>query len=355
MFLRDLRHALRIFRREPGFAAAAVLTLALGIGANTALFAVVEAVLLRPLPYPGRRPARAREASRHAHRPHQARTSPSATSSICGAAAVVRRAGGLRRRSSPTLIGDGEPVRVEGVGAHAGVPSACSACSRRWAACFRRRRRRAKAPRRWSIVSHELWQTQLGSDPQILSRSIQLGADAPAGGRRAPPGFRFPPAAQTDVIVPRAVPATAPAKRKSGWIYGIGRLKPGVTLDARRQRSSRRSRSSSSASSRSRIRARCYYAEIAARRRSSATRSGRCCCCSRRSASCCSSPAPTSATCCWRDRWRGSRSWRCGWRSAPGAAGSSRRSLDRGPRAGARRRRSPACSSRGAPRRRSRR
>ncbi len=51
MFVRDLRHALRIFWREPAFAAAAVLTLTLGIGANTALFAVVEAVLLRPLPF----------------------------------------------------------------------------------------------------------------------------------------------------------------------------------------------------------------------------------------------------------------------------------------------------------------
>ena len=108
----------------------------------------------------------------------RSRTSRSATSSICRARQQSFEAFAGYGGFQSTLIGDGEPVRVEGVSAHAGglltllgAPAGDGPRLRRPTTCV-------KARRRWSIVSHELWRTELGSDPQILSRSIQLGPRA---------------------------------------------------------------------------------------------------------------------------------------------------------------------------------
>ena len=78
-----------------------------------------------------------------------------------------------------------------------------------------------------AMVSHEFWRTHLGSDPQAIARSIQLGPTRTMVVGVLPAGFRFPGMPTTDLIVPQPLPGAVPAQRKSGWIYGIGRLRAG--------------------------------------------------------------------------------------------------------------------------------
>jgi predicted permease len=228
MLIRDIRGALRIFRREPAFAATAVLTLTLGIGANTALFAVVEAVLLRPLPYPA--------SDRLIVIKHREVDTGLTKWDIAIGDFVDLTS---RQQSfdvlagynafQSTLIIDGEPQRVEGVSVTPPFFDALGVQVARGRVFDANDGNESAAP--VVIVSHELWQSALGSDPSVLSRSIQLGTTRRLVVGVLPRGFRFPPAEQTDIIVPRRLPATAPAERKSDWIYGIGRLRRDATLD----------------------------------------------------------------------------------------------------------------------------
>jgi predicted permease len=227
MWTFGISQALRLFRREPAFAAVAVLTLALGIGANTALFAVVEAVLLRPLPFDQ---ADRLVVLRHRDVP-TGRTKPDIA---IGDFLDLR----TRQRSLESLTGFGafqstffserEPVFVEGA---AVTPDALVAL-RVQPALGRLLRdedaRENAAP--VALVSAEFWRTELGSDPQVLARSIQLGTTRRLVVGVLPAGFRFPPMPRTDVVVPQPLPAAAPAQRRAGWIYGIGRLRPGETM-----------------------------------------------------------------------------------------------------------------------------
>jgi putative ABC transport system permease protein len=226
MFLQDIRRALRLFRLEPGFTAAAVVTLALGIGANTALFAVVEAVLLRPLPYSG--------ADELVILKHRDRASGISKEFIAIGDFVDLRA---RQQSlerlvgyggvETTITGEGEPVRVRGLGA---TPElfAMLRVTPAMGRLFTEDDSRQGAPP-VVVIGHELWQTQFGSDPNILSRSIVTGNTRRMVVGVAPPGFHFPPDSPTSVIVPMPVPDTPPAERKAGWIFSVGRLRPGQT------------------------------------------------------------------------------------------------------------------------------
>jgi predicted permease len=229
MLVRDLRHALRLFVREPAFTATAVVTLMLGIGANTALFTVVEAVLLRPLPVAG--------ADDIVVLRHRDLTTGFTKQYIALGDFMDMRE---RQRSLEALAGysgvqsmlfdASEPVRVHGLAA---TPELFAALRIDVAAgrAFTADDLRQGAPP-VVIVSHALWQTALGADSAVLSRSIQLGPTRRQVIGVMPEGFMFPPGQPTDVLVPLPVPAAQPVNRKASWTFALGRLRAGATADA---------------------------------------------------------------------------------------------------------------------------
>ena len=81
------------------------------------------------------------------------------------------------------------------------------------------------------MLGYETWKNRYGGDPSIIGRVIKLEQSERQVVGVAPEGFTFPPNATTDVILPITMPTVAPAQRRAGWTFAIGRLKPGRTLD----------------------------------------------------------------------------------------------------------------------------
>ena len=227
MFIQDFRRALRVFRLEPGFAAAAVLTLALGIGANTALFAVVEAVLLRPLPVAD---ADMLVVLKHRLTATGITKEHIAMGDLLDFRERVRTLEqvAVYANFQNTLIGDGEPMRVEGLSVTPDAQAALRlqpAMGRLFDAADAR-----QGAQPVIMISDDLWRTRFGSDPGILSRSLSIGTARRLVVGVMPPGFHFPPGANTQVLVPLVLPATPPAQRQAGWLPALGRLRPGETV-----------------------------------------------------------------------------------------------------------------------------
>jgi putative ABC transport system permease protein len=217
----DIRYAMRRLVHERAFTAAAVLTLTLGVGANVAVFAVVEAVLLRPLPYV--------DADRLVilnHRDDRTGISKEfiAIGDFVDLAARQTTLDGLAafNRGRATIYGDSDPILAPLLGAGPGFLDLLEVQPAHGRFFNANDTRQGAAP--VVVLGHALWLRSYGGNLDIVGRRIRMGTLEREVVGIAPPGFTFPANEKTDVIIPYPIPTAAPAERKGQWLFAVGRL-----------------------------------------------------------------------------------------------------------------------------------
>lgn len=229
--LGDLRHGLRLLIKSPTFTVAAVVTLALGIGANTAIFSAVNAVLLRPLPFAdGDRLVRIWENNLRKGRERNPVSPPNFID--------WREQNGSFKQVvgystwSPNLTGSEGAERIQAVqvsldlfpmlGANPVVGRYFSPEDR-------------AAENNIVVISHSLWQRRFGSDPNVTRFTLTLNGRSYAILGVMPPGFQFPlGGAKKDLWVPLVFDADDLKGRATRYLQVAARLKPGVSLEQAR-------------------------------------------------------------------------------------------------------------------------
>jgi putative ABC transport system permease protein len=224
---RHLRFAFRRLLRSPGFAIVAALTLALGIGTNTAIFSVVDAALLRPLPYPDAgRIVRIYESR---DRGVWTMSPPNFVDFRDGAGSFT--AMGASAETSYALTGEGPAEQVSA----AAVTPAFFGALEVGPALGRTFSREEGEPGTGDavVLSHGLWQERFGGRPDIVGRSVRLdGRDRKVVGVM-PRGFAYPRGAR--LWTPLSFTADELAtQRGAHYLDVVGRLRPGVSLEAAR-------------------------------------------------------------------------------------------------------------------------
>ncbi len=236
-FIQDLRYGVRMLLQSPGFTAAAVVCLALGIGATTAIFSIVYAVLLKPLPY----------------------SQPDRLARIYTEFPMFPN-GGLRRfwTSPPefldlrkythswqtldawvtggsNLAGGNEPSRVTASFVSGGLLDALG---------VQPLRGRLLTPHDdengaplTAVISYGLWQRAFGGDATAVGKEVHLDGQKCSVVGIMPKGFEFPPGEveKPELWTPLQLNPASPGGRGSHYLYLLGRLKPGVSLEQSRQ------------------------------------------------------------------------------------------------------------------------
>ena len=218
----DMRSATRMIRRDRAFAAVAVLTLALGIGAITAILNVVHALVIRSLPLADAdrlvvlyATTPSREIFRDTTSFHDFSAWKLQSHAFDDAAAY--------RQDDFNITGDPFPEPVRGLRASNELLNVLGVHPQ-IGRTFDQAEQRANHP--VVLISHEVWTRRYARNPDVLGRTIVLNDAAYAVIGVLPPGFRFPPFQETDVLMP--IPERS--CRSCGYLRGIARLKSGVPM-----------------------------------------------------------------------------------------------------------------------------
>ncbi len=225
----DLTYAVRILRKSPAYTIIAILTLALGIGANAAIFSFIEAWIIKPLPYP--------QADRlmvlQSHNTKKGWTGtfvPSAADFLD----YAKQNTSFEQLTIWTgwdynLTGDGRPDRVDGglVGWNFFQTIGVDPIMGR--AFIEQEGQPANS--HVAIISRGLWESRFAADPKIIGRGITLQGETYTVVGVLPANFQFPILGIANIWTPLALDDKGRAERDAAWFSAFGRLKPGVTED----------------------------------------------------------------------------------------------------------------------------
>ncbi len=227
-FIQDVRYAIRTLAKSPGFTTVAVLTLGLGIGANTAIFSVVNGVLLRPLPYP--------EPERLVHLWEVSdKGSPMSVpeANFYDWQRETRSFEGMALHAvwGAVVLTNGQAVRTRAAVVSRGFFDVIQVRPHRGRFLGVEEHRAGAAPA--AVVSYNFWRTNLGGNPDLSKLTIQYSDTALPVIGVAPPGFDYPQ--KSSVWAAREVLQGPVNPSRNAHNYRVvGRLKPGVTVEQAR-------------------------------------------------------------------------------------------------------------------------
>jgi putative ABC transport system permease protein len=228
--LSDLRYGFRKLVRQPGFSVVAILTLALGIGANSAIFSFFKKALLDPLPY--RHADRLvmvwQDFQKRDGRQREWFSYPNLMDYKAQSSVLADLAG--FDASLYTVTGDGG--EAEAVLGQVVTPSMFNVLGARFERGRGFTQEEGDQHLPVAVVSHSFWQRRFGGDPHIVGRRIMVDDTPRTVVGVLPPQFYFPIATGADLFTPFRVPEPRPDERSNVNLRAIGRLKPGVTLAA---------------------------------------------------------------------------------------------------------------------------